>query len=51
MRKPRSKMCMCWGGPYDGIKLLLTDTGTLEFKIGKFKGYYDQQMKWVNTNG
>lgn len=51
MKKPKSKMYKCDGGPYDGIKLLLVASGTLEFKVGKFKGYYNQQMKWVNTNG
>lgn len=41
----------CNGGPYDGKTILLYLPGTIEFKVGKFKGYYDQRMKWVDTNG
>lgn len=41
----------CNGGPYDGLTILLELRGTLEFKLGGFKGYYDQQMNWVDTNG
>jgi len=51
MKKPKSKMYKCIGGPYDGLKLLLVDTGTIEFKVGNFKGYYNQQMNWIDTNG
>jgi len=57
MKKPKSKMYKWIGGPYDGLKLLLVDSGTIEFKVGNFKGYYNNlmyhndQMKWVNTNG
>lgn len=32
----------CCGGPYDGMVLSLKSPGTLEFKFGNFKGYYDQ---------
>ena len=39
------------GGPYDKKSILLDTSGTLEFKVGSFKGYYDQKMKWVDTNG
>lgn len=41
----------CIGGPYDGSILFLETPGTIEFKVGSFKGYYDQKMKWVDTNG
>ena len=51
MKKPKSKMYKCIGGPYDGLKLLLVDTGTIEFKVGNFKGNYNQQMNWIDTNG
>lgn len=50
MRKPRSKIYICIGVPYDGIKLRLADKGTIEFKVRNFKGYYDQQMNWIDTN-
>ena len=49
MRKPRSVLFLCKGGPYDGLKLRLVDSGTIEFKVGKFKGYYNQQMNWIDT--
>ena len=51
MRKPRSVLFLCKGGPYDGIKLRLVDSGTIGFRVGKFKGYYDYFMKWIDTNG
>ena len=39
------------GGPYDKKSILLDTSGTIEFKVGSFKGYCDQKMKWVDTNG
>ena len=44
-------MYICIGGPYSGKKLKLVYTGTIEFKVRNFKGYYDREMNWVNTNG
>lgn len=41
----------CIGGPFDGSIILLDYPGTLEFFCNGFKGYYDREMNWVNTNG
>lgn len=38
------------GGPFDGRACWLTTPGTLVFTLGKWKGYYDVNNKWVDVS-
>jgi len=44
---PRKHKYKLLGGPFDGITVWFSHFGTLEFKLGKFKGYYDNNFSWV----
>ena len=37
------------GGPYNGRWMYLSSPGTLHFSVGEWKGYYNNDNRWVST--
>lgn len=33
----------CVGGPYAGRRIVVEGSGTLTFKVGRYRGYYQRQ--------